>query len=49
MTCIDFNKLSNEEAHALEGEINYSEPLEFLKNMKNYKSSGSNGFTAEVF
>ena len=22
MTCINFNKLSNEEAHALEGEIN---------------------------
>ena len=47
MTCINFNKLSNEEAHALEGKINYSEALDFLKNMKNYKSPGSGGFTAE--
>ena len=47
MTCINFNKLSNEEARALEGEINYSEALQFLKNMKNDKSPGSDGFTAE--
>ena len=38
MTCINFNKLSNEEAQSLEGGINYSEALEFLKNMKHYKS-----------
>ena len=47
MTCINFNKLSNEEAPALEGEINYYEALEFLKNMKHDKSPGSGGFTAE--
>ena len=47
ITCINFNKLSNEEAQSLEGEINYSEALEFLKNMKNDKSPGSDGFTAE--
>ena len=46
-SCINFNKLSNEEAQSLEGEINYSEALEFLKNMKNDKSPGSDGFTAE--
>ena len=27
ITCVNFNKLSNEEAHALEGEINYFEAL----------------------
>ena len=45
MTCFNFNNLSNEEV--LEGEINDSYALEFLKNMKNYKSPGSDGFTAE--
>ena len=45
MTCINFNNLSNEEV--LEGEINDSYALEFLKNMKNYKSPGSDGLTAE--
>ena len=49
MTCINFNKLSNEEAHALEVEINYSEALEFLKHMKNDKSPASDSFTAELF
>ena len=46
MTCINFNKLSKEEAHALEGKIDYSEALEFVKNMKNDQSPGSDGFTA---
>ena len=47
ITCINFNKLSNEEAHTLEREINYSEALKFLKNMKHDKRPGSDGFTAE--
>ena len=47
MTCINFNKLSNEEAHTLEREINYFEALKFLKNMKHNKRPGSDGFTAE--
>ena len=45
----NFNKLTDEEALALEGKITYSEVLNFLKNMKNEKSPGSDGFTAEFF
>ena len=45
----NFNKLTDEEAVQLEGEIKYSEVLTSLKNMKNYKSPGSDGFTAEFF
>ena len=42
-------KLSNQEAEALEGEITYKEATETLRNMKNEKSPGSDGFTAEFF
>ena len=45
----NFNKLTDEEAEQLEGEIKYSEVLTSLKNMKNDKSPGSDGFTAEFF
>ena len=45
----NFNKLTGEEAEQLEGEITYSEVLTSLKSLKNYKSSGSDGFTAEFF
>jgi hypothetical protein len=44
-----FNKLTDEEPEELEGEIKYSEILLFLKNMKNDKSPGSDGFSAEFF
>ena len=45
----NFYKLTNEESQALEGEITYLEALNVLKNMKNDKSPGSDGFTAEIF
>ena len=45
----NFNKLTDKEAVQLQGEIKYSEVLMSLKNMKNDKSHGSDGFTAEFF
>lgn len=42
-------KLSENDAHILEGEIRYSELLEALKSMKNSKTPGNDGFTAEFF
>ena len=42
-------KLTGEEAELLEGDIKYSELAEALKNMKNSKTPGSDGFTAEFF
>ena len=46
---INVNKLSDIEAEGLEGDIKYSEALEFLKNMKHDKSRGSDGFTVEFY
>ena len=43
------NKLSDEESQDLEGEIKYSELGTALKNMKNNKSPGLDGFTVEFF
>ena len=43
------NKLTNQAAEQLEGEISYSELLNALKNMKNDKSPGLDGFTVEFF
>ena len=43
------DKLSDEEAHALEGKITYAELLHALKQMKNEKSPGLDGYTAEFF
>ena len=42
------DKLSDVEAEDLE-EIKYTEILQALKNMKNEKSPGQDGFTAESF
>ena len=42
-------KLSNEEAKLLEGNLRFKEVSEVLKNMKNDKSPGADGFTAEFF
>ena len=42
-----FDKLTNEELQAQEGK--YLEALKVLKNMNNYKSPGSDSFTAEFF
>ena len=42
-------KLDNEESSRLEGEITYEELANALKNMKNSKSPGMDGFTAEFF
>ena len=42
-------KLSENEAEFLEGDIKYSELAEALKNMKNSKTAGNDGFTAEFF
>ena len=49
LSTFDFYKFTNEESQALEGEITYLEALNVLKNMKNYKSPGSDDFTAECF
>ena len=43
------NKLSNQASEKLEGEISFSELLNALKNMKNDKSPGLDGFTIEFF
>ena len=43
------NKLSNQASENLEDEISFSELLNALKNMKNDKSSGLDGFTVEFF
>ena len=43
------NKLNNEEVQSLEGELTYEELTLALKNMKNSKSPGNDGFTAEFF
>ena len=42
-------KLNDQEKIKLEGPITFNEVLESLKNMKNNKSPGSDGFTAEFF
>ena len=42
-------KLSENDSKLLEGEITYQELSLALKNMKNSKSPGSDGFTAEFF
>lgn len=42
-------KLSHDTAQALEGKITYAELLQALKSMKNDKSPGLDGFTAEFF
>ena len=43
------NILSDETAQTLEGKLTYQEALSALKNMKNDKSPGADGFTAEFF
>ena len=42
-------KLSHDTAQKLEGKITYAELLQALKSMKNDKSPGLDGFTAEFF
>ena len=42
-------KLSDAEAEAIEGEITYAELAKALKNMKNEKSPGLDGYTVEFF
>ena len=43
------NKLSDEKSASLEGEISYTEIANALKNMKNNKRPGLEGFTVEFF
>ena len=43
------NKLTNDESINLEAEITYTELATALKNMKNGKSPGNDGFTTESF
>ena len=43
------NKLTDEEKNLLEGPISYTESCQALRNMKNDKSPGSDGFTIEFF
>ena len=45
----DIPMLTLQEKTSLEGEITLAEASLALKNMKNYKSPGSEGFTAEFF
>ena len=46
---VNFRKLTEEEQESLEGEITYKEASETLKNMKNNKTPGSDGFSVEFF
>ena len=46
---LDIPMLTLQEKTSLEGEITLAEASLALKNMKNYKSPGSDGFTAEFF
>ena len=43
------NKLSDEKSASLEGDISYTEIANALKNMKNDKSPGLDGFTVDLF
>ena len=43
------NQLNDDEAQMLEGEITYEELTTALKNMKNSKSPGNDGFTTDFF
>ena len=43
------NQLNDDGAQMLEGEITYEELTTALKNMKNSKSPGNDGFTTEFF
>jgi len=45
----NINKLNQSESESLEGLITYEETYQTLKNMKNNKSPGSDGFTVEFF
>lgn len=45
----DLPQLNEEEANNLEGEITLYEASQALKNMKNFKSPGTDGFTVEFF
>ena len=42
-------KMTKNDAESLEGNIKYSELAEALKNMKNSKTPGNDGFTADIF
>ena len=46
---VNSNKLENEEAEKLEGEILYTELGKASKTMKNNKTPGLDGFTVEFF
>ena len=46
---VGINKLSNSMSQKLEGELSIDEVYHALKNMKNNKSPGLDGFTAEFF
>ena len=46
---MNLNKLENEKAERLEGEISYLELGKALKTMKNNKTPGLDGFTVEFF
>ena len=43
------NKITNDESINLEGEITYTELATTLRNMKNGKSPGNDGFAIEFF
>ena len=45
----DIKKINNTIRESLEGEITYDELTTALRNMKNEKSPGSDGFTNEFF
>ena len=45
----DIPMLTLQDKNSLEGEITLTEASSALKNMKNHKSPGSDGFTAEIF
>ena len=43
------NQLNDDEAQKLEGELTYEELTLALKNMKNSKNPGNDGFTTDFF
>lgn len=49
LTNLDIRKLTEEEKESIEEPIREHKALHFLKNMKNDKSPGADGFTAEYF
>ena len=49
MSGLSFPKLNNNESNTLEGMISYKQASESLKHMRNGRSPGTDGFSADFF